>query len=73
MGNSERQPLVLLHCGWPRDQKLVQRLLSALGADGRPLDRVANLGQLVAEGRLDLVLADSSGGHGPLGELLRFR
>ncbi len=68
--DSRKRPLVLVHCGWPRDRDLVGRLLNALGADGCPLESVSNVRRLVEEDRLDLVLADSSGGHRPLSELL---
>ena len=66
----ESPPLVLMHCGWPGDRDLVCRLLDSLGAECLALEPATDLRRLVAEDRLDLVLADSSGGHGPLGELL---
>jgi len=65
------RPQVLVHCGWPRDRELVGRMLRALGAECRPLEGVPDLRQLVAADGIDLILADSAGGHGPLGELLR--
>ena len=66
-----RRPLVLVHCGWPRDRDLIDRLLHALGAIGLSLDEADDLRGLVADDRLDLILADSAGGHRALGALIR--
>ncbi|MEJ7640460.1 MAG: PAS domain-containing protein, partial [Singulisphaera sp.] len=70
MNDVESPPLVLMHCGWPGDRDLICRLLGSLGAECLALEPATDLRRLVAEDRLDLVLADSSGGHGPLGDLL---
>ena len=56
--------------GWSRDRELVGRLLDSLGAECLALEPATDLRRLVAEERLDLVLADSYGGRGPLGDLL---
>ncbi len=66
----ENPPLVLMHCGWPGDRDLVGRLLGSMGIECLALEPETDLRRLVAEDRIDLVLADSSGGHGPLGDLL---
>src|SRR4051812_31513524 len=71
MDDTGRRPLVLLHLGWPRDREQVGMLLGADGADVRPTPPTPELRRLLAEGRADLVLADTKGGFGPLGDLLR--
>ena len=70
MGESGGRPLVLLHLGWPRDRELVGDLLDAAGFDSRPTPASPELRRLLAEGRLDLVLADTKGGRGPLEDVL---
>src|SRR5689334_1468744 len=71
MDDSGRRPLVLLHLGWPRDREQVGMLLGADGADVRPTPSTPELRRWLAEGRPDLVLADTKGGLAPLGDLLR--
>src|SRR5206468_338210 len=68
--DTETPPVVLVHCGWPADRELIGRLLATIGAECLAPGPTTDLGRLVTEDRLDLVLADSSGGHGPLGDLL---
>ena len=63
-------PLVLVHCGWPGDRELACRALGAMGVECRFSGEATDLSALIAEGRLDLVLADASGGHNPLEDLL---
>ena len=70
MGESGERPLVLVHLGWPRDRELVGGLLDAAGVDSRPTPASPELRRLLAEGRLDLVLADTKGGRGPLDDVL---
>ncbi|HEX8199548.1 MAG TPA: PAS domain-containing protein, partial [Isosphaeraceae bacterium] len=70
MDNPQRRPQVLVHCGWRGDRELACRLLGGLGIECQFLGSEAELRRLAAEDGLDLVLADSAGGHGPLGELL---
>ena len=65
------RPLVLLSLGWSRDRELVGGLLHAAGADSRPTPATPELRRLLAEGRFDLVLADTKGGRGPLDDLLQ--
>ena len=70
MGENGERPLVLLHLGWPRDRELVGGLLDAAGVDSRPTPESSELTRLLTEGRLDLVLADTKGGRGPLDDVL---
>ena len=70
MGENGERPLVLLHLGWPRDRELVGGLLDAAGVDSRPTPESSELRRLLTEGRLDLVLADTKGGRGPLDDVL---
>src|SRR4051812_18228637 len=71
MSEAEPPSLVLVHCAWPRDRRLVGDLLRAMGAEPRSPSGPAESRQLLAEGRVGLVLADTKGGLGPLGDLLR--
>jgi len=70
MDDAGRRPLALVHCGWPRDRELLGELLGSLGADIWSAGDPADLRRLLAEDRIDLVVADSTGGHGTLFELL---
>jgi len=65
-----RRPLALVQCGWPRDRELVGDLLGSLGAEAWPMGNPEELRRLVAEGRIDLVVADSAGGFDALGRLI---
>ena len=67
-----RRPLVLVHCEWSRDRDLVADLLAELGADHRPLGAVEHVRWLFEEDRVDLILADSAGGVGPVATVLDF-
>ncbi len=71
MGEPWSRPLVLLSLGWLRDWELVSGLLHSAGADSLPTPAVSELRRLLAEGRFDLVLADTKGGQGPLNDLLQ--
>ncbi|HEX8199194.1 MAG TPA: HAMP domain-containing sensor histidine kinase, partial [Isosphaeraceae bacterium] len=71
MSEPGRRPLVLVQCGWAGDRQLVGQLLRGLGADDQPMTSTADLRRLLAEDRIDLVLADTAAGHGILGDLLR--
>jgi signal transduction histidine kinase/ActR/RegA family two-component response regulator len=64
------RPLVLVQCGWSGDREFVGQMLHALGADDRPMAPMPELRRLLAEDRIDLVLADTAAGRGPLGDLL---
>jgi len=64
-------PLVLVHCGWPRDRELIAGLVREAGAEVCPTPAPPELRRLLAEDRLDAVVADSKGGRGPLGDLLQ--
>jgi signal transduction histidine kinase/ActR/RegA family two-component response regulator len=66
-----KQPLVLVQCGWSGDRQLIGQMLRTLGADDRPMTSTSELRRLLAEDRVDLVLADTAAGHGLLGDLLR--
>jgi signal transduction histidine kinase len=70
MGEPRGRPLVLLHLGWARDRELVANLLDAAGADSLPTPPGPELGRLLGESLLDLVLADTKGGRGALDDLL---
>jgi hypothetical protein len=63
------RPLVLPHLGWPRDREQVGELLRTTGANVRPTPPSPELRRVLAEGRPDLVLADTKRGLGPLGDL----
>jgi len=65
-----RPPLTLVHCGWPRDRELVGELLGSLGAAMWPMGDPDELRRLVAEDRIDLVVADSTGGFDALARLI---
>src|SRR3954453_22677732 len=69
MAEPGARPLVLLHLGWSRDRELVGGQLRAVGADVLPTPAAPELRRLLAECRLDLVLADTKGGRGPLDDL----
>ncbi len=71
MGDGTPRPRVLVLCGRRRDRELIGRMLASVGADGCSIDAARDADRLVEEDRIDLVLADSSGDLGLLGELLR--
>jgi signal transduction histidine kinase/CheY-like chemotaxis protein len=71
MHEPEARSLVLLHLGWPRDRELVGDLLGESGADSLPTPAPAELRHMLAESRLDLILADTKGGRGQLDDLLQ--
>ncbi len=70
MPEAPARPLVLMHCEWARDRELVGALLADLGAEGRPIDRLEDVRVVFEDDRVDLILADSSGGVAPLAALL---
>ncbi len=70
MSDARRRPLVLVQCGWPRDRELIGELLGSLGADMWPMGGPSEIRRLLAEDRVDLVLADTAGGQGALAGLL---
>ena len=64
------RPLVLIHCEWTRDRELLGHLIQSLGADFRSIEETETVRQLLRADRADLIVADSSGGVGPLSALL---
>ncbi len=70
MGEPTVGLLALVHCGWPRDRELLAELLGELGVEARTQGEPAEIRRLLAEDRVDLVLADSAGGPGSLADLL---
>lgn len=71
MNEFGNQPLVLVQSGWTGDREAVGQLLRSLGAEDLPMLATPELRRLLADDRIDLVLADTAAGHGPLGDLLR--
>lgn len=65
-----RRPLALVHCGWPRDRQLVAELLGTMGVEVRVAEPFADVRRLLAEDRVDLILADSAVGQGSLAAFL---
>ncbi len=70
MNKATGRPLALVHCEWARDRELVGQLLDALGVESQPIGRVEETRQILEQDRVDLILADSSGGIGSLAALL---
>ena len=63
---ADQRPLVLVQCEWSRDRDLISHLLHELGVDGHQAESVEGGEQALLEDRVDLILADTSGGFGPL-------
>jgi len=70
MNNIPARPLVLTHCEWIRDRELVDQLIQSLGADNHAIQDVDETRKILEADRVDLILADSSGGGDPLATLL---
>ncbi len=66
----DHRPLVLVHCEWSRDRELVGHMLETLGTKFQSIEPIEAARQIIEEDRADLILADSSGGIGPLSALL---
>ena len=67
---STPRPLILIHCEWARDRELLGQLIQDLGADFHPIEDIEAIRQILGADRADLIVADSSGGIGPLTTLL---
>ncbi len=65
------RPLVLVHCEWTRDRELIQQLLDELGCESLGIENSDQAMTILHDDRVDLILADSSGGIDPIRTLLR--
>ena len=70
MTELQPRPLILTHFVWLRDRELVGQLLGSLGIDSRPIEHVEATRLVLEQNQVDLILADSTGGVGPLTTLL---